>query len=101
MWIVKLALRKPHTTGVLCALLLFFGVFSAARMRADVLPAIDIPAALVVWSYAGLPAEEMESEIIHPVERSYSKTVNGITRVESKSMEGVGVIKLYLDSAAD
>jgi multidrug efflux pump subunit AcrB len=101
MWIVKLALRKPHTTGVLCALLLFFGVFSAVRMRADVLPAIDIPAALVVWSYDGLPAEEMEANIIHNIERSYSKTVNGITRIESKSMEGVGVIKLYLDSSAD
>jgi multidrug efflux pump subunit AcrB len=101
MWIVELALRRKYTVGVFCALLLFCGAFSIARMKADVLPSIDIPVVLVVWTYAGLPADQMEKRIVQTSERAYSMTVNGLSRVESRSIAGLGLQKLYFEPGAD
>src|SRR5438067_11415431 len=101
MWIVELALRRKYTVGVLCILLSFFGAFSVLRMKADVLPSIDIPVVLVVWSYGGLPAEQMEKRIVQTSERAYSLTVNGVSRIESRSVAGVGLVKLYFEPGAD
>ena len=60
MWIVRLALRRPYTVAVLSALIFIFGVMSAVRMNKDIFPSIDIPVVIVVWSYPGLSAEDME-----------------------------------------
>ena len=71
MWIVRLALRRPYTIAV-CALMIFFlGIMSIRGMLIDIFPVIDIPVVGIVWSYNGLPAEDMErrvtlvSETIH------------------------------------
>ena len=56
MWIVRLALRRPFTIAVLCALIGVFGFLSVSRMKTDILPAIDIPVVIVVWAYPGLSA---------------------------------------------
>lgn len=101
MWIVELALRRKYTVGVFCVLLSFCGAFSVTHMKADVLPAIDIPVVLVVWTYAGLPAEQMEKRIVQTSERGYSMTVNGLSRVESRSIAGLGLEKLYFEPGTD
>ncbi|MFL5292593.1 MAG: efflux RND transporter permease subunit [Myxococcales bacterium] len=64
MWIVRLALRRPYTIAVLCSLIAIFGALCASRMKTDILPAIDIPVVIVVWSYPGLSAEDMERRVV-------------------------------------
>ncbi|PTL75200.1 efflux RND transporter permease subunit [Vitiosangium sp. GDMCC 1.1324] len=101
MWIVRLALRRPYTIAVLSALILLFGVMSAARMKVDIFPAIDIPVVIVVWNYPGLSAEDMERRIVLISERAYSTTVDGISHIDSQSISGLGILKVYFEPDAD
>jgi multidrug efflux pump subunit AcrB len=95
MWIVRLALRRPYTMGVTAALILIMGVLSARSMLIDIFPVIDIPAVAVVWSYTGLSAEDMERRIVLISERAISATVNGVSRIESESIPGIGMLRIY------
>jgi multidrug efflux pump subunit AcrB len=101
MWIVKLALRRPYTFVVVSILIALFGVVSALRMRTDIFPEINIPLVTVVWQYAGMPPEGIERRIVSSAERYYSATVGGIEHIESQSINGVGVIKIYFQPGAD
>src|SRR5512135_2582493 len=101
MWIVRLALRRPYTVAVLCILILVMGVLSVARMPVDIFPAIDIPVVAVVWNYNGLSAEDMERRVVLIAERAYSTTVNGIERIESQSIPGLGLMKIYFQPNAE
>jgi multidrug efflux pump subunit AcrB len=101
MWIVRLALRRPYTVAVLSALIFIAGLLSVTRMRTDIFPSIDIPVVVVVWNYPGLSAEDMERRIVLISERAYSTTVDGITHIESQSIAGVGLLKLYFEPDAD
>ena len=101
MWIVRLALRRPYTVAVLSALILIGGILSATRLRTDIFPSIDIPVVIVVWNYPGLSAEDMERRIVLISERAYSTTIDGITHIESQSILGVGLLKLYFEPDAD
>src|SRR6202165_3030078 len=101
MWIVRLALRRPYTIAVLSALILIFGWLSATRMKSDILPSIDIPVVIVVWNYPGLSAEDMERRVVLISERAYSTTVSGISRIDSQSMTGLGILKVYFEPGSD
>jgi len=101
MWIVKLALRRPYTIVVMAILLVVMGVLSTTRMVIDILPAIDIPVVAVVWNYPGLSAEDMERRVVLISERAYSSTVDGIQRIESQSIPGIGLLKIYFQPDAD
>ena len=101
MWIVRLALRRPYTVAVMCVLILVMGVLSLTRMVVDIFPAIDIPVVAVVWNYPGLSAEDMERRVVLISERAYSTTVNGIERIESQSIPGIGMLKVYFQPGAD
>jgi CzcA family heavy metal efflux pump len=101
MWIVRLALRRPFTIAVLCALIAVFGVLSISRMKTDILPAIDIPVVIVVWAYPGLSAEDMERRVIFISERAMSTTVSGIQRIDSQSMSGIGILKVFFEPGSD
>jgi multidrug efflux pump subunit AcrB len=101
MWIVKLALRRPYTIAVMAILLVVMGVLSASRMVVDIFPAIDIPVVAVVWNYPGLSAEDMERRVVIISERAYSSTVDGISRIESQSIPGIGLLKIYFQPDAD
>jgi multidrug efflux pump subunit AcrB len=95
MWIVRLALRRPLTVAVMAMLMLVMGVVSFARMSADIFPAINLPVVIIVWNYTGLPALDMERRVVTISERALSTTVNGIEHIESLSINGVGLIKIY------
>ncbi len=95
MWIVRLALRRPYTVVVLCIVIVVMGALAFSRMVVDIFPAIDIPVVISVFQYPGLSAEEMEKRVIIVNERGQSTTVNGIERLESQSIEGIGVLKTY------
>src|SRR5262252_7822543 len=101
MWIVRLALRRPYTvlTGVLAVLL--FGFLAIERLERDVLPSIDIPVVIVIWNFPGLPADDMETRVIYITERALSTTVNGISRIESQALSGVGLTRVYFEEGTD
>src|SRR5579864_1309656 len=101
MWILRLALRRPYTVAVMSILILVMGILSVTRMVVDIFPAIDIPVVAVVWAYPGLPAEDMERRVVLISERAYSTTVNGIERIESKSIPGIGLLKIYFQPGTD
>ena len=95
MWIVRLALRRPYTFVVFALLILIVGVFSILSMPTDIFPNIDIPVITVVWGYNGLSAQEMSTRIIYNSERGMTTTVNDIDHIESQSLNGVGIIKIF------
>src|SRR5450631_219804 len=101
MWIVRLALRRPYTVAVMCGLILVMGILSLTRMVVDIFPAIDIPVVAVVWNYPGLSAQDMERRVVLISERAYSTTVNGIERIESQSIPGIGILKIYFQPGAE
>src|SRR5437763_603887 len=101
MWIVRLALRRPYTIAVMALLILVLGTLSLTRMIVDIFPAIDIPVVAVVWNYPGLAAEEMERRVVIISERGFSTTVNGIERIESQSIPGIGLLKIYFQPGTD
>jgi multidrug efflux pump subunit AcrB len=71
------------------------GALAAQKMILDIFPAIDIPVVKVVWNYPGLSPTDMEERMVLISERAYSTTVNGISRIESESIAGTGLIKIY------
>jgi multidrug efflux pump subunit AcrB len=95
MWIVRLALRRPYTFVVFAFLILILGAFSITSMPTDIFPNIDIPVVTIVWNYTGLSAEQMAERIVAPAERGMTTTVNDIEHIESQSLVGVGVIKIF------
>jgi multidrug efflux pump subunit AcrB len=101
MWIVRLALRRPYTFVVASILILILGVVSILRTPTDIFPNIDIPVVNIVWQYTGLSPEEMSGRIIFNFERSLTTTVNDIAHIESNSLNGVGVIKVYFHPHTD
>jgi CzcA family heavy metal efflux pump len=95
MWIVRLALRRPYTFVVASILILILGVVSILRTPVDIFPYIDIPVINVVWSYTGLSPEDMANRIMNNFERALTTTVNDIEHIESQSLDGVAVEKIY------
>ena len=95
MWIVRLALRRPYTFVVLALLIAVLGVVSILTMPVDIFPAINIPVVTVIWSYAGLSPTEMQNRIVTVTERAFTTTVNGIEHIESVSLRGTAVTRLY------
>ncbi|HEX4589259.1 MAG TPA: efflux RND transporter permease subunit, partial [Gemmataceae bacterium] len=95
MWIVRLALRRTYTFVVVAMLIAVLGAVSIYRMSTDIFPNIDIPVISVVWQFSGMPADEIESRLILINERVLTASVNGIEHIESQSLDGVGVIRIY------
>ena len=95
MWIVRLALRRPYTFVVTSILLLILGPVAILRTPTDIFPNIDIPVVSVIWNYTGLSPEEMSNRIIFNYERSLTTTVNDIEHVESQSLAGIAVVKIF------
>ncbi len=95
MWIVRLALRRPYTFVVMSMLIVIAGIYAIFEMPTDILPEIDIPVVAVVWQYGGLPPDEMERRFSGGFERFLTTTVDGIEHIESQSLYGVSVIKVF------
>ena len=100
MWIVRIALRRPYTFVVLALLILMVGPLTIARTPTDIFPNIDIPVVTVVWNYGGLSADEMSNRIVSIYERNLTATVNDIEHVESQSLRGIAVVKVFFQPGA-
>ena len=101
MWLVRIALSRPYTFIVLALVLLIIGLLSIKRTPTDIFPSIGIPVVSVVWNYSGLPPDEMSSRITSIFERAVTTTVTNIEHIESQSLLGVNVIKLFFQSDVD
>ena len=100
MWIVRLALRRPYTFVVVAVLIAILGGAAIITMPVDIFPYIDIPVVSVVWTYSGLPPEEMEKRMVTIFERAMTTTVNDIEHIESQSYSGVSVTRVYFQPKA-
>src|ERR1700761_2680116 len=95
MGIVKFALRFPHTFYVVAILILFLGVSAIKTTPTDIFPQIRIPVVSVIWQYTGLSPDEMEARVATYSEYSISSTVNGIKDMQSQTLSGIVVQKIY------
>ncbi len=100
MWIVRVALNRPYTFVVLAVLILFLGPISILRTPTDIFPNIDIPVVSVVWSYSGLSADELSYRIVNNFERGLTTTVNDIEHIESQTLRGTSVVKVFFQPGA-
>jgi multidrug efflux pump subunit AcrB len=100
MWIVRVALQRPYTFVVLALLILGIGPLTISRTPIDIFPNINIPVVTVIWQYTGLSAEEVANRMAVNFERGITLTVNDIEHIESQSLRGISVIKVYFQPGA-
>ena len=100
MWIVRLALRRPYTFIVMAIVMMIMGALSILRTPKDIFPNINIPVVSVLWSYTGLAPEQMANRISVIGQRAITLTVNDIDHIESQSLNGVAVIKIFFQPGA-
>ncbi len=93
--IVRIALKRPYTFVVMAILIVIFGVTAWMKTPADIFPNIGIPVVAVVWTYDGLPADDMSKRVIYYYERTLSTQVNDIEHIESQSLPRYGVVKVF------
>jgi multidrug efflux pump subunit AcrB len=101
MWIVKVALSRPYTFIVLALLLLILGPLSIINTAKDIFPDIGIPVVSVIWTYSGMPPDEMSGRITGSFERVSLATVNNIDHIESQSLNGVAVVKYFFHQGSN
>src|SRR5471032_2422155 len=101
MWIVQVALRRPYTFLVMALLILLATPLVLRKMSTDIFPEIDIPVVSIVWTYAGLSAQEMGQRITAVTERTLTTTVTDIEHVESQSFYGLSVTKVFFQPNAN
>src|SRR6201998_3466240 len=101
MCIVRLALSRPYTFIVMAIVLVLLGGFVIPRTPTDIFPEINIPVVALVWTYTGLQPQEMEQRITSTVERGLMVLVNDIEHVDSQSLNGIAVIKIYFHPGAN
>src|ERR1700753_3485372 len=99
--IVRLALRRPYSFVVLAILILILGPLAALRTPTDIFPEIKIPVIAVVWTYRGLPPDDMSGRVIYYYERQLSSNVNDIEHLESQSLPGIGIVKIFFQPGVD
>jgi multidrug efflux pump subunit AcrB len=100
MWIVQLALRRPYTFVIMAMAIVILGVLATVRMPTDIFPEIDIPVVSVIWTYAGVSPEEMAEAITVRSERGITIGVNDIEHLESSSLPGLAIIKVFFHPRA-
>jgi multidrug efflux pump subunit AcrB len=100
MWIVNLALRRPYTFIVLAIFILIAGVLSILSTPKDIFPAINIPVISVIWNYTGMAPTDIADHLTTPYERVLTTTVDNIEHIESESLYGIAVVKIFLQPNA-
>jgi multidrug efflux pump subunit AcrB len=101
MWIVNLALRRPYTFIVVAIFILISGLLAILRTPKDIFPSINIPVVSVIWTFSGMQPSEIENHITSVYERILTTTVDNIEHIESESLSGVAVVKIFLQPTAN
>src|ERR1700757_727705 len=100
MWIVNLALRRPYTFIVLGVFILIAGILSILSTPKDIFPCINIPVISVIWTYTGMAPKDIADNITSPYERALTTTVDNIGHIESESLYGIAIVKIFLQPHA-
>jgi multidrug efflux pump subunit AcrB len=100
MWIVKIALNRPYTFIILALLILLLSPVVIMRTPTDIFPSINIPVVAVAWTYTGLSPEEMEGRVTSVYERNLTTTVDNIEHIESTTVNGTAIVKIFLQPSA-
>src|SRR5260370_37483724 len=101
MWIVRVALRRPYTFVVMSILIVIMGTLAIFRTPTDIFPNIDIPVVNIIWNYNGLVAEDMADRIVSITDRALTTTVDNIQHIDSQSLYGMAVVKMFLQPNAN
>jgi CzcA family heavy metal efflux pump len=101
VWIVQIALRRPYTFVVFSLLIAIFGTVSALKTPTDIFPNINVPVVAVVWTYTGLLPNDMSGRVTYYYERTLSAQVGDIEHIESQSLQGYGVIKIFFQKSVN
>ena len=101
MWIVRLALRRPYTFVVMALAIILLTPVVLLRTPVDIFPDINIPVISLVWTYNGLQPQEMEQRITSNVERGVTTLVSDVEHIESQSLNGIAVIKVFFQPGAN
>jgi multidrug efflux pump subunit AcrB len=101
MWIVRLALRRPYTFVVMAILIVILGTIAIVRTPTDIFPNINIPVVSIIWTYNGLVPDDMADRIVSVTERALTTTVDNIEHIESQSLYGIAVVKVFLQQTAN
>jgi CzcA family heavy metal efflux pump len=99
--IVRIALSRPYTFIVMAVLIAIFGVMAALRTPTDIFPEIRVPVIGVAFNFAGLSPGEMSNRIVTQFERFLTTTVNDVEHIESQSITGIGIVKIYFQPGTD
>ncbi|MBE8715779.1 efflux RND transporter permease subunit [Cellvibrio polysaccharolyticus] len=99
--LTKIALQKPLTFVVMAILIAIFGTLATLRMPVDIFPSIRIPVIAVSWTYTGLSPEDVSNRIITPYQRALTTTVADIEHIESQSMTGMGIVRIFFQPGVD
>src|ERR1700759_2686551 len=99
--LVRLALKRPYTFIVMAILIVIFGGFAAIETPTDIFPDIKIPVIAAVWTYRGLSPDDMAGRVIYYYERQLSTAVTDIDHIESQSLPGVGIVKIFFHPTVD
>lgn len=98
---IKMVLKYHYTVIVMALFILIMGLVTIAKTPIDIFPEINTPVVTAVWTYTGMPASDIERRIVTIAERAYASSVNDIEHIESQSLLGVGVIRVFLHPGAD
>ncbi len=101
MWLIRIALRKPYTFVVMAMLIAIGGVLSVRKTPTDIFPSIDIPVISVLWNYGGLSPDEMEKRVTNNFERYLTTIVSDIDHIDSQTLTGRTIIKIYLQPGSN
>jgi CzcA family heavy metal efflux pump len=101
MWIVRLALSRPYTFIVMALVIVLLTLVVVPRTPTDIFPVINIPVIALDWTYTGLQPQEMEQRITSNVERGITTLVNDVEHIESQSLNGIAIIKIYFQPSAN
>jgi len=101
MNLIQLALRRPYTFIVMAMLIVLATPFALLKMPTDILPEINIPVISIVWNYTGMSAQEMGQRITAPTERVLTTTVSDIEHIESQTLAGIAVTKIFFQPTAN
>ncbi len=99
--LVRIALSRPLSFIVMALLIVLIGPLAAVRTPTDIFPDIKIPVIAVVWTYRGLPPQDMAGRVIYYYERQLSSSVNDIEHIESQSLNGIGIVKIFFQPGVD
>src|SRR6201989_1057706 len=99
--IVVTALKRPYTFVVLAILILLYGGMAVFKTPTDIFPPIKIPVVAVIWTYSGLMPTDMSGRVVYYYERALTTTVNGIEHIESQSVYGSGIVKIFFQPGTD